>query len=264
MVVAAARAGVDKSVVDRVVEAADGVPLFVEEMLKMMGSAEGPEPVETDEIIVRRPCARSGSQSASIAPAPAPRHRRGGRRRNQTLAPISSTAWQASEARTSTPSSRPWSRKVVCGPASMWRAQATSSVTRYFSSAYDSILRKRRKQLHRQVADVLVERFPARADREPEVVAHHYTPAAASTPSRSPTGITPASRSLERAAFVEAARHFGHGIEALDAVGAVADDGLRPSSKATSGVAPSWMRLRAPGVDERVRSSADGLHASEA
>jgi class 3 adenylate cyclase len=44
-------------------------------------------------------------------------------------------------------------------------------------AAYATMLRSRRRQLHSSIAKVLVERFPAMADSEPEVVAHHFTEA---------------------------------------------------------------------------------------
>src|SRR5260370_11579909 len=45
-------------------------------------------------------------------------------------------------------------------------------------AAYGTMLRSRRQPLHASIAKVLVERFPAMAERLPEVVAHHYTEAA--------------------------------------------------------------------------------------
>src|SRR5215468_7688183 len=44
-------------------------------------------------------------------------------------------------------------------------------------AAYENMLKSRRQQLHRQIARALEERFPATAERLPEVVAHHFTEA---------------------------------------------------------------------------------------
>ena len=44
-------------------------------------------------------------------------------------------------------------------------------------AAYATMLKSRRRQLHASIAKVLVERFPAMAERLPEVVAHHFTEA---------------------------------------------------------------------------------------
>ena len=45
--------------------------------------------------------------------------------------------------------------------------------------AYESILRSRRSDLHRRVADAVKKHFPAMADSRPEMVAHHFTEAGA-------------------------------------------------------------------------------------
>ncbi len=44
-------------------------------------------------------------------------------------------------------------------------------------TAYESLLKSRRRQLHQQVAQVLEEQFPETVETQPEVVAQHYTEA---------------------------------------------------------------------------------------
>jgi tetratricopeptide (TPR) repeat protein len=44
-------------------------------------------------------------------------------------------------------------------------------------AAYATLLKSRRRQLHSDIAKVLVERFPAMAERLPQVAAHHFTEA---------------------------------------------------------------------------------------
>ena len=44
-------------------------------------------------------------------------------------------------------------------------------------AAYGTLLKSRRRQLHSSITKVLVERFPAIAESQPEVVAHHFTEA---------------------------------------------------------------------------------------
>jgi tetratricopeptide (TPR) repeat protein len=44
-------------------------------------------------------------------------------------------------------------------------------------AAYSTILRSRRQPLHARIAAGLIERFPALAETQPEVVAHHFTEA---------------------------------------------------------------------------------------
>jgi tetratricopeptide (TPR) repeat protein len=44
-------------------------------------------------------------------------------------------------------------------------------------AAYDSLLKSKRQALHGQIAQAIHERFPSKADTEPELLAHHYTEA---------------------------------------------------------------------------------------
>jgi predicted ATPase/class 3 adenylate cyclase len=44
-------------------------------------------------------------------------------------------------------------------------------------AAYATMLKSRRRQLHSSIAKVLVEQFPAMAESQPELVAHHFTEA---------------------------------------------------------------------------------------
>ncbi len=44
-------------------------------------------------------------------------------------------------------------------------------------TAYGTLLKSRRQQLHQRIAEVVRDRFPERADAEPGVIAHHFTQA---------------------------------------------------------------------------------------
>jgi hypothetical protein len=44
-------------------------------------------------------------------------------------------------------------------------------------AAYENLLKSRRQALHRVVAEILRDKFPAIAAAEPEVLAHHFTQA---------------------------------------------------------------------------------------
>ena len=44
-------------------------------------------------------------------------------------------------------------------------------------TAYATLLKSRRQQLHQRIAEVVRDRFPERADQEPGVIAHHFTQA---------------------------------------------------------------------------------------
>src|SRR5262249_39116765 len=92
-------------------------------------------------------------------------------------------------------------------------------------AAYGRTLRRRRRELHGRVADALVEGFPDTVEREPEYVARHMS--AAGEPRRAvPFWHGAGTHALERAAYVEAADHFRHGLADLDATAADGEDGL--------------------------------------
>ena len=78
-------------------------------------------------------------------------------------------------------------------------------------AAYDSLLRRRRRDYHHRIASVLDERFPDLAATRPELLAHHYTAAevydtAVSYWQRA------GERALERSAATEAAVHLRQGL----------------------------------------------------
>jgi predicted ATPase len=81
-------------------------------------------------------------------------------------------------------------------------------------AAYENLLKSRRQTLHCRVAEVLRGQFHATTAAEPELVAHHFTQA----------GLTEAAvewwgraghRSFERFALLEAAKHFTRALEQI-------------------------------------------------
>jgi class 3 adenylate cyclase/tetratricopeptide (TPR) repeat protein len=100
-------------------------------------------------------------------------------------------------------------------------------------AAYENLLKSRRHVLHRRVAEILRDRFADTAAAEPEVLAHHFTQ----------TGLTEEAiewwgkagdQALRRSAFHEAISHLGKAIEMAD----------RVSEVATRSVAPDPARLK--------------------
>jgi predicted ATPase len=80
--------------------------------------------------------------------------------------------------------------------------------------AYQSLLRNTRQQYHRQIAEVLVARFAAVVETQPEVLAHHYTEAGLNEqaiPYWQRAGEHAAARSAHR----EAVAHCTRGLEVL-------------------------------------------------
>jgi predicted ATPase len=81
-------------------------------------------------------------------------------------------------------------------------------------TAYHSLLKSKRQQLHQQIAQVLAARFPETLETQPELLAHHYTEAnllAQALPYWQRAGQS----ATERSANVEAIAHFTKGLELL-------------------------------------------------
>jgi predicted ATPase/class 3 adenylate cyclase len=84
-------------------------------------------------------------------------------------------------------------------------------------AAYQSLLKSTRQQYHRQIAEVLEERFPETVKTQPELLAHHYTEAGLM-----PEAITywrrAGRRASDRSAYAEAISHLAKGLELLKAL----------------------------------------------
>jgi class 3 adenylate cyclase/predicted ATPase/ABC-type transport system involved in cytochrome c biogenesis ATPase subunit len=81
-------------------------------------------------------------------------------------------------------------------------------------TAYQALLKRTRQQYHQRTAQVLAERFPEMAATQPELVAHHYTEAGLAAPAVEywqRAGL----RAIEHSANPEAAQHLTKGLELL-------------------------------------------------
>src|SRR5262249_46347061 len=74
-------------------------------------------------------------------------------------------------------------------------------------AAYESLLKSRRQVLHRRAAETMRDKFPALAETQPEVIAHHFARAGMPPEAMEWWGKA-GERSLRRSAFVEAIGHF--------------------------------------------------------
>jgi class 3 adenylate cyclase/predicted ATPase len=81
-------------------------------------------------------------------------------------------------------------------------------------TAYQSMLVSRRQQLHRRIADTLVDRFPATTGTQPELVAHHYTEAGLADQAID-YWQRAGQRAVERSANLEGIAHFTKGLNVL-------------------------------------------------
>jgi class 3 adenylate cyclase/predicted ATPase len=85
-------------------------------------------------------------------------------------------------------------------------------------AAYENLLKSRRQVLHRRVAEALRDKFAASAATEPELLAHHFTQAGMTEVAIEWWGKA-GQRSLERSALVEAVAQF---TQALDQIATLA------------------------------------------
>jgi predicted ATPase len=81
-------------------------------------------------------------------------------------------------------------------------------------TAYHSLLKSRRQQLHQRVAQVLVEQFPQTIETQPELVAHHYTEANL-VEQAIPYWQKAGQRASQLSAHAEAIAHLTTGLELL-------------------------------------------------
>jgi class 3 adenylate cyclase/predicted ATPase len=81
-------------------------------------------------------------------------------------------------------------------------------------AAYQSLLRSTRQQYHQRIAQVLAARFPDTAETQPELLAHHYTEAGMAVQAI-PYWQRAGQSALERSANLEAVAHLTTGLEVL-------------------------------------------------
>jgi len=92
--------------------------------------------------------------------------------------------------------------------------------------AYESLLKTRRRELHRAIAQVLVEKFPAVAEAQPELLAQHWT-AAGDAEAAVAAWQRAGDRAKEWSAYAQAADHYTKAIEMLGALPEVAERAQR-------------------------------------
>jgi predicted ATPase len=81
-------------------------------------------------------------------------------------------------------------------------------------TAYQSLLRSIRQQVHQRIAQALEARFPTLVETQPELGAQHYT-AASCTEHAVPYWQRAGQQASDRSAYLEAISHFTTGIELL-------------------------------------------------
>ncbi len=111
-------------------------------------------------------------------------------------------------------------------------------------AAYESLLKSRRRILHRHIAETLRDGFPDLAEAEPELLAHHFTQAGMTEPAIEYWGKA-GDLALRRSAFKEAIAHLGKAIQMTEELG----DGSAKGGKLTLQVAYGNALIASRGYD---------------
>ncbi|MCI0454274.1 MAG: AAA family ATPase [Candidatus Dadabacteria bacterium] len=82
-------------------------------------------------------------------------------------------------------------------------------------AAYQSLLKSKRREYHQKIAEVLEYRFPETIETQPELLAHHYTEGGLMEKAI-PLWHNAGQRAIERSANVEAISHLTKGLETLN------------------------------------------------
>jgi predicted ATPase len=114
--------------------------------------------------------------------------------------------------------------------------------------AYQSLLRNMRQQYHRQIAEVLVARFAAVVETQPEALAHHYTEAGLNEQAI-PYWQRAGEHAAARSAHPEAVAHLTKGLEVLQMLPETTGRARRELGLQLAR-GPSLIATRGPGAPE--------------
>ncbi|MEM9010193.1 MAG: AAA family ATPase [Pseudomonadota bacterium] len=210
-----AGAGVPEEVCADLVDRADGVPLYLEELTTAVLDRAGTSPGDhfvpaslKDSLMARLDRLLSAKEIAQVASVIG---------REFPLALLSAVAEETPEPIEVLLEQLVAADLVRAGPgADTWHFRHALLQ----DAAYDSILKRRRVELHRAIAETLLADFPSRAAAEPEFVAHHLA-AGGETARAVEQWHAAGQRAWQRAAAKEALAHLGKGLEQVEAI---ADD----------------------------------------
>ena len=216
MVAAASEAVPDPTVVAWINSASDGVPLFIEEMLKMLKAGAPPDRTQVRGVEPSVPPTLEGLLTERLDRLPdlgdvidvaSVVGREFERELLEVLDPLRGAELE--------PAIALLVHQGIIRPVAGARSRFEFTHALLQEAAYERLLRRRRRALHGRVANTLTEHFPAVAEREPEVIARHWSCAEESAKATEYWRAA-GTRALERAAFREAAEHFRRGLEELD------------------------------------------------
>jgi class 3 adenylate cyclase len=213
--------GLSSEVIDLLVERADGVPLFAEELVRSVMEAGVPArsqaiadasraaPLQVpstlqDSLMARLDRLGSGKQVAQLA---AVLGRTFGYALIEAVSDLDRDELRDGLARLV-------GAEILYQSGHPPRSSYTFKHSLLQDTAYESQLRSRRRELHARVATTLRERFPQRAAAEPEVIARHCT-AGGLLPDAIEAYRQAGDQAAARLAYQEAQRYFAHALELL-------------------------------------------------
>jgi class 3 adenylate cyclase/tetratricopeptide (TPR) repeat protein len=210
-------------IIDKLLERADGVPLYIEEIAKAVVESSGagtrlgshqldiPATLQ-DSLAARLDHLQSGKSIAQLA---ATLGRTFDFELLRAVSEVDETALRADLDR-------------LVAAQLLHRRGAPSNETFIFKhaliqdAAYGSLLRRVRQRYHERIVEALVSHFPETAEARPELLAHHYAGA-----SRSREAIAcwnrAGQRAMARSAFNEAIELFSRGLRELPALSSPVD-----------------------------------------
>ncbi len=203
-----------RAMVDEIIDRTDGIPLFIEELTKVLVE-RGDSDASTHEIpatlhdmlmarLDRLEGAKEIAQIASVI------GNEFSWRLLREVAPIEEQRLH-SELRKLADSELLFEQGVP--PAASYQFKHALIQ----DAAYQSLLKSKRQQIHRQIAQALKERFSEVVEAQPELLAHHYT-AAELKDAAIPYWKLAGEKSMRRSANLEAITHFGKAQELLKAL----------------------------------------------
>ena len=215
---------VPRSVLDRVVQHADGVPLFVEEVTRVLleaGMPAGPEdPLATDRLDLDIPVTLRDLLAGRLdALSPAARETAqlaaalGREFRYEVLSAVAvgHPTFLRDDLRELIDAGLVYHRARVQPESYLFKHALVRD------AAYEMMTRPTRQKVHELIAETLEQRFPDTAQDRPEILAHHFERAsrvrnAAEYWKRS------GDHTMGRGAYVESMRHFERGLALLEAM----------------------------------------------
>jgi predicted ATPase len=206
-----------KSVRERIATQTDGVPLFVEELTKSVletaaVSGKAPDAMEIpatlqDSLTARLDRLGPAKEVAQIGAVI------GREFRYDLMTSVSMLDREVLDA----------SIDQLLGSGMVFLRQSGSHTTYAFKqalvqgTAYGTLLRSRRAEIHARVAEYLAQEFLETIDGEPELIAHHYSEAGLAEKAVGFWQIA-GQRAMKRSANIEAEVHIRRGLEILAAM----------------------------------------------